>query len=84
MRDFSPVGLNSQVLFAYRPNYLSASDARYTQRSLTDAIAACSNANYIQSNLVLDGGNVVDNFVDSAIITDRILKDNPRQNQTAV
>uniref|UniRef100_A0A914XFY3 Agmatine deiminase n=1 Tax=Plectus sambesii TaxID=2011161 RepID=A0A914XFY3_9BILA len=84
MRDFSPAGLNSQALFTYRPNYLSANDARLIQRSLTDTVAACGDTNFRGSNLILDGGNVVDNFIDSAIVTDRVLKDNPTMSRASI
>jgi agmatine deiminase len=39
--------------------------------------------NVIESNIVLDGGNVV-KWYDKAIITDRILKDNPQMSVSAL
>ena len=79
IRDFSPVVLSQQIKFRYLPNYLSKSDAYLIDSSFEKWIYK----NYLsykrKSNIILDGGNVVDNANGSRlIVTSRILKDNPQ------
>ena len=86
MRDFSPVRSNKQVLFNYQPSYLSKADSKYIQTRF-EKFRKHNNFHHwmpIKHSLVLDGGNVVDNFVDKAILTDRVCKDNPKYSKYAI
>ena len=86
MRDFSPVRSNKQALFKYQPSYLSKADSKYIQKRF-EKLLRHNNFKHlmpIKCSLVLDGGNVVDNFVDKAILTDRVCKDNPKYSKHAI
>ncbi len=65
------------MLYRFLPNYLSDSDSVSIQKSLTDFLAECG-LEPRRSQLILDGGNVVDNDLDrgKAILTSRVLGDN--------
>ncbi len=76
-------------MFRYLPNYLRKSggrnDGRYIQRSLKSFLSSLNVTSGIrQSNLIVDGGNVVDNEMDKAILTSRIDSDNSRMTRQAV
>ncbi|NVO29669.1 agmatine deiminase family protein [Hymenobacter lapidiphilus] len=77
VRDFMPVVRpgGSHVLFRYAPSYLRT---RRERRTITDAAPICAELGIAayQSELVVDGGNVV--FVGkTAVVTDRVYRDNP-------
>jgi agmatine/peptidylarginine deiminase len=76
MRDFSTISPERMVAFEYAPDYLSSWDSTYIQNSFK-LFARKYNLSIEKSGLVLDGGNVVDNHVDKAILTTRVLSDNP-------
>ena len=78
IRDFSPVIPARQVKFKFAPSYLG----RQNQKAIRDGFDKWASRHGLQyhttSNIILDGGNVVDNPAGTrAIITDRVLRDNP-------
>ncbi len=76
MRDFTTVIPSRMVQFSYTPSYLSRSTSMYIQSSF-NRFAAQHALEFEKSELILDGGNVVDNNLDKIIVTERILEDNP-------
>ncbi|MEM6319563.1 MAG: agmatine deiminase family protein [Bacteroidota bacterium] len=78
IRDFAPVIGDQQVKFNYLPNYLSRADANYVDNSFERWMRRAGLAYGKASNLILDGGNVVDNGNGRVIVTDRFLADNPQ------
>jgi agmatine deiminase len=77
MRDFTTVAPNHPVLFRY------AAAAQGGKRALADwvqagfvSFAKREGLAYRRAPWILDGGNVVDNGLDKAIVTDRFLSDN--------
>ncbi|XP_065051630.1 putative agmatine deiminase isoform X2 [Rhopilema esculentum] len=83
MRDFGLVSPYKPVKFIYGSDYLSRSDARYVDNSFRKLLSRYGGFPK-ESRLILDGGNVVDNGVDKAIITDRFYYDNPKQDETVL
>lgn len=77
MRDFG-LGLPGHpVKFKYSPVYLSRSDARFVDNAFRDLLASFK-IPVQESNLFLDGGNVVDNGKDKAIVSDRFFYENQK------
>ncbi len=83
LRDFSTVLPSKMVQFSYSPSYLDRSTSAFIQTSFND-FAAEYGLQYKRSNLILDGGNVVDNNRDKIIVTDRILEDNPELTEAEI
>jgi len=75
IRDFSTVFPKNPLLFNYKAKYLGGNQGREIQDSFKKIIKKYS-LQVNETNIALDGGNFVDNGVDSAIITDRIFIDN--------
>lgn len=76
MRDFSTVLPEAMVQFTYDPSYFeSRSDAERIQESFVDATDTF-NLEYDWEDLVLDGGNIVDNGKDKLVTTTRFLEEN--------
>lgn len=75
IRDFSTVVPNQMVQVTYSPSYLGNGTSRLIQNSLV-SFTEQHNLNYNYVDVVLDGGNVVDNNKDKAVITERVLEDN--------
>ena len=83
-RDFMPIQLNEKwfVQFKFDPGYLKYK--KYDGiRTNPKAVWGQMNLKVKESDIVLDGGNVV-KWYDKAIITDRILKDNPKMSVSAL
>lgn len=77
MRDFTTVNPNQPIQFRYAAAAQGGNqkDADWVQQGFvrfTDRL----NIKYANTDLILDGGNVVNNHRDKAIITDRFLEDN--------
>ncbi len=75
MRDFTTVFPKKMVQFTYSPSYLPNNVSSNTQWGFvgfTDKFGLT----YDYENLVLDGGNIVDNNKDRVITTERFLEDN--------
>ena len=78
IRDFGSVLPDKQIKFNYLPNY----NPRWASHLIDNAFEGWIRDQGLsfgkKSNLILDGGNVVDNGAGRVIITDRFLFDNPR------
>jgi agmatine/peptidylarginine deiminase len=83
MRDFSTVLPSKMVQFRYQPSYLRQSDSGYIQASF-NRFTSRHGLEYTQSELIIDGGNIVDNNADKVIFTERVLDDNPEYNQAEI
>ena len=77
MRDFPPCMPKQQVKFTYRPQYLSDNQAKLDESNFRKFAEKVGLPSLQQSDLVLEGGNIVENGVDAAITTERALEDNP-------
>lgn len=75
MRDFCPIMPKYQVKFSYRPKYLKAKDAKFVELELMKVLGRMD-VSLKRSDIVLDGGNVVDNNCNKAIISERIFAEN--------
>ena len=78
MRDFGLIASSRPVKFLYRPDYLSRSDARYVENEFRKFLSKYGKFEE-ESSMSLDGGNVVDNGIDKAIVTDRFYYENPNE-----
>ncbi|KRN28208.1 peptidyl-arginine deiminase [Lactobacillus selangorensis] len=76
IRDVAPVVTDRLVKFTYAPDYLPARQSRTIDRHFTRWLNE-QGFHYQQSDIILDGGNFIYNGQQTAIITTRILKDNP-------
>ena len=76
-RDFMPaqIAVNKFVQFVYDPTYYHHKDYRHLQTDI-NKLNYSPTGEIIKSNIVLDGGNITP-FKKTAIISDRIFKDNP-------
>ena len=78
IRDFAPVFPSKQIKFKLSPSYLRKQTSRQIDRSFENWFKATGLDYQTQSDIILDGGNVVENVEGSrVIVTDRILRDNP-------
>ena len=76
MRDFPPCMPNQQIKFKYRPQYISTAQAKFDEGNFEKFARMVGLPQLQHSNLVLEGGNIVDNGVDAAITTERPYDDN--------
>ncbi len=83
LRDFGAVEGESAVRFVYRPRYLEPAIAAGIQGGF-DRFARVHGLRFRESRLVLDGGNVVSNGAGMAVLTRRILDDNPARSRGEV
>ena len=84
-RDFGLVHPKEQVKFVYRPEYLKKADASYIEKSFMKLLSSLKDkVSLTKSDIILDGGNFVDNGIDKAIISDRVFEDNKRMNKDKV
>ncbi len=78
IRGFAPIHTPAgNFYFTYLPSYLSKKDAEYVQDSFAKWLFSMGTEEEKDISLVLEGDNFVYNGTDSAIVTDRILEDNP-------
>ena len=77
MRDFPPCMPKQQIKFKYRPQYISGEQAIWDESNFYRFARMVGLPQLQQSDLVLEGGNIVDNGVDAAITTERTYADNP-------
>lgn len=77
MRDFPPTMPKQQVKFKYRPQYISTEQAKFDEGNFEKFASVVGLPQLRRSDLVLEGGNIVDNGVDIAITTARTYDDNP-------
>lgn len=79
IRDFAPAKPSLGTKFNYLPDYQSASTSNWIDNSFEDWFLDEAGLTYgKKSNLILDGGNIVDNDDNRVIVTNRILRDNPQ------
>lgn len=85
MRDFTPVHPGRPVLFRYSAAAQDgkAEDAKWVQDGFV-RFAKQTGLSFRHAPWILDGGNVVDNGTDQAIVTDRFLADNGLDRTQAV
>lgn len=76
MRDFPPCMPKQQIKFKYRPQYLSTTQAKWDEGNFERFAKSLGLPKLQNSELVLEGGNIVDNGVDAAITTERTCDDN--------
>jgi agmatine deiminase len=77
VRDFSSSVPSKMVQFVYKPCYLKNSEASFIQNGFV-SFAESFGLHFEHSQLILDGGNIVDNNRDKAVITERVLADNSK------
>ncbi len=85
MRDFAPVLPDRPILFRYSAAAQDghSADADWVQDGFT-RFAKRHHLAFRRAPLILDGGNLVDNGLDKAIVTDRFLTDNHLDRPQAV
>jgi len=75
MRDFTLVNPASPVQFTYTDASMSAAEAVATQQTFAD-YADAQNIQRSNTTLIIDGGNIVDDYSGRIITTTRFLEDN--------
>ena len=83
MRDFSPVLPKHGVKFTYKPKYIKSKDAKFVESEFMKVLGKMD----IQLNrneIILDGGNVVDNNCNKAIISERVFLENKGKTPTVL
>ena len=82
IRDYGLVPSPQEpVKFTYKPNYLKSKDAKYIDLEFSKFIGNLD-VSVTKSDIVLDGGNVVDNNRNKAIISERVLADNKSKSKS--
>lgn len=87
IRDFGTVKQRNPVKFVFQPQYLNKRDSKSIDNSFLQflnkhCIRADNTGKHSETlhvplyDLIVDGGNVVDNGIDKAILTTRVLDDN--------
>lgn len=77
MRDFPSCMPKQQIKFKYRPQYISEVQARFDEGNFEEFAKVVGLPQLQRSDLVLEGGNIVDNGVHAAITAARTYDDNP-------
>ncbi len=76
VRDFTTVNPRYPVRFKYYPSYFErVTDGVYIQNTF-ERFAKSWNVDFEETDLIIDGGNIVDNYNNMAITTERFLEDN--------
>lgn len=75
MRDFTTVNPLEPVQFQYTRASMTQKQSQQVQNQF-DKFADKYNLKRIKTDLILDGGNIVDNYIDKAITTTRFMEDN--------
>ncbi len=75
MRDFTLINPSSPVQFRYTDASMSAAEAAATQAEFNSYLSQ-TNISYQSTDLLIDGGNIVDDYSGRAITTTRFLEDN--------
>ncbi|EDO33816.1 predicted protein [Nematostella vectensis] len=84
MRDFPPCMPKQQVKFSYKPQYIKASRATHDASRFDKFAVMVGLPQWEKSDLVLEGGNIVENGEDIAIVTERIFDDNKKFSEKEV
>ncbi len=67
-----------QMFYIYEPNYQSSLESALIRNSLIAMLRSHKiSVVHQRDDFILDGGTVVDNDHDKAVVTTRIFKDNP-------
>ena len=74
---FSPAMPNQQVKFTYKPQYLTAEQAKFDEERFKRFATLVGLPSLKHSNIILEGGNIVENGDEIAITTERAYHDNP-------
>lgn len=84
IRDFAPVRtVQGSYKFRYLPGYLGAQTAQSIERGFMDWFGTVGlGTEWVELNL--DGGNFVYNGLDSAVVTERVLEDNPSRSRREI
>ena len=78
IRDFAPVFPSKQIKFQFSPSYLRKQTSQQIDKSFDNWFKANGLDYQTKSDIILDGGNVVENVEGTRVIlTDRILRVNP-------
>jgi agmatine deiminase len=77
IRDFAPMRtVSGSFKFRYLPSYLDVQAGRSIEHGFMEWLGSVGlRAEWVELNL--DGGNFVYNGLDSAVVTERVLEDNP-------
>ncbi len=75
MRDFTTVNPENPVRFTYTWASMTQAESREVQQSF-EAFANSFQLDYTSTPLLVDGGNIVDDYAGRAITTTRFLEDN--------
>ena len=73
-----------QVKFKYRPGYIKSSEAKRVTQAFERFATQVALLPLEQCNVVLEGGNIVENGEECAIITDRVFKENKKMSKEHV
>ncbi len=76
VRDIGTVFPKNPIKFVYRPNYLEKAVSTEIDTSFNQ-FANQVGLEFKQSEIVIDGGNFVDNGLNRVVLTERIFSDNP-------
>jgi agmatine/peptidylarginine deiminase len=76
VRDIGTVFPENPIKFVYHPDYLEKAVSNEIDTSFNQ-FANQAGCKFRQSEIVLDGGNFVDNGLNRAVLTERIFSDNP-------
>ncbi|MEM7010579.1 MAG: agmatine deiminase family protein [Verrucomicrobiota bacterium] len=84
VRDFGPISTPRGVFKPiYRPNYLSAEDAAWIEQGFVSFFPQLKIPSH-NFPLIIDGGNFVGNEANRAVITNRVLADNPGKSEAQI
>ena len=83
MRDFSPVLPKHEVKFTYKPKYIKSKDAKFVESEFMKVLRKMD-IQLNRNDIILDGGNVVDNNCNKAIISERVFLDNKGKTPTVL
>jgi agmatine/peptidylarginine deiminase len=84
MRDFPSTMPKLQVKFKYRPEYLKSSKAKKDEAAFEKFASQVGLPPLQHCNLVLEGGNIVENGENCAISSERVFKDNKGKSEDNV
>ena len=81
--DFSPVLPKHEVKFTYKPKYIKSEDAKFVRSEFMKVLQKMD-TQLNRNEIILDGGNVVHNNCNKAIISERVLLGNEGKTPTVL
>lgn len=84
MRDFPPTMPELQVKFKYKPHYIKPAQAKRVEDDFAKFAHQVKLPNFRRCEIILEGGNIVENGKDTAIVADRVFKDNKHMSEDEV